>query len=43
MIHIWPLHFFPESEKATIQIIEIIRLQVIGCQIGGLAAGAFTS
>ncbi len=25
MIHIWPLHFFPESQKATKQIIEIIK------------------
>jgi acetyl esterase/lipase len=25
MIHIWPLHFFPESQKATQQIIDIIN------------------
>ena len=25
MIHVWPLFFFPESKKATGQIIEIIR------------------
>ncbi|NKF07236.1 alpha/beta hydrolase [Clostridium gasigenes] len=25
MIHVWPLFFFPESKKATKQIIEIIR------------------
>jgi len=26
MIHIWPLYFFPESKKATEQIIDIIKL-----------------
>jgi acetyl esterase/lipase len=25
MIHVWPLFFFPESKKATQQIIEIVR------------------
>ena len=25
MIHIWPLFFFPESKKATKQIIDIIK------------------